>query len=203
MTELKVLGHAAVVLTAASGARLLIDPYESGGFGGKMAYPPIEERVGAVVCTHAHADHAATHALSGAPVELLGDASWEGFEVTRHAVMHDEYEGRRRGGAVDMVCVEVDGWRVLHGSDVGESPRAGVIEAVGPVDVWLVPVGGFFTIGAAQAWEWSRRLGARWVVPVHYDTPWCGLGLRGVENFVAYGVQGLRQIAVGETWDLR
>lgn len=202
MTELKILGHAAVVITATDGARLLLDPFESGGFGGKMAYPPIEERVGAVVCTHEHADHAATHALPGAPVVLEGDASWGPFEITRHTVWHDEYEGRRRGGAVDLVCVEVDGVRLLHGSDVGESPRPDVIEAVGRVDVWLVPVGGFFTIGAAQAWEWSRRLGARWVVPVHHDTPWCGLGLRGVEGFLAYGLGSVREVGVGETWDV-
>jgi len=35
----------------------------------------------------------------------------------------------------------------------------------------FVPVGGGPTIGAAQAAEIAQRLGARWIVPMHYRTP--------------------------------
>ncbi len=85
-----------------------------------------------------------------------------------------------------MLCIEVDGWRILHASDVGQAPTPQLMRRCGEVDVALVPVGGFFTIGAAQAREWSRRLGATWVIPTHYRTEGCGLEqMRGVDGFYA------------------
>ena len=42
------------------------------------------------------------------------------------------------------------------------------------VDLAFVPVGDGPTIGAAQARELADRIGARWVVPMHYRTPRIG-----------------------------
>jgi L-ascorbate metabolism protein UlaG (beta-lactamase superfamily) len=183
---LRSLGHAMVLVESASGERLLIDPCPDGALGGQLRYGALPQGVRWVVCTHAHGDHAGVSSVPGAP-QLVERGSAGAFEVERVAAWHDEYGGRRRGGAVDMVVVEVDGWRIAHLSDVGQSPSTAQIEALGRVDVAVVPVGGFYTIGAAQAWEWAQRLGAGWVIPAHYKTERCGLGLRGVEVFEAWG----------------
>ncbi len=185
--SLELLGHAALIIESRDGSRLLIDPYESGGFGGKMAYAPITRRIDFVACTHDHLDHCAWHMLEGDP-EVLDDSPHQmagPFDVRRHTLEHDEYGGRRFGGEVDALRVEVDGVVYLHLSDVGHSPGIEDIEALRGVDVLCVPVGGFYTIGATQAMEWCERLGARVVVPMHYRTPDCGLPIDGVEYFLA------------------
>ena len=44
------------------------------------------------------------------------------------------------------------------------------IDAIGPVDVLLVPVGGFFTIDASGATEVMEQLQPRVTIPMHYKT---------------------------------
>ena len=182
--NIHLLGHAAVALEDARGT-LIIDPFESGGFGGAMAYPPISMRADWVVCTHEHLDHCAVHTLPGAP-ERVEQGCFGPFEIARVRAEHDEYGGRRRGGSVDLLEVRWGERRVVHLSDVGHSPRREQVERLRGADVLLVPAGGFFTIGAAQAREWAQRLAPRWVIPVHYKTPSCQLRLRGVECVEAY-----------------
>lgn len=183
--RLSLLGHAAVLLESSSGQTLLVDPYESGGYGGAVGYAPIQVSVDFVTCTHDHLDHAATHTL-GEGVREVAEGRAGDFVVTRYACWHDEYEGRRRGGAVDILEIEVDGVRVVHASDVGQAPDAEVVRALRAPDVLLVPTGGFYTIGSAQAWEWTERLAPRWVIPIHYKTEACGFGIDGLEVFESY-----------------
>lgn len=184
--ELRFLGHAAMRLRARDGTTLLIDPYNPGGFGGRMGYAPIPYRADAVVCSHGHADHAALGDLKNTPHLMQGDEVFGPFAVRRHRACHDEYGGRRRGGAVDILEICVDGRRVVHLSDVGHSPTPELVEALRAPDMLCVPVGGNFTIGAAQAFEWWQRLGPRRCVPIHAKTPRCGLDLLPSTIFEAY-----------------
>lgn len=184
--EARFYGHAAVMLTGEEGTSLLIDPYNPGGFDGAIAYPPIEDEPDAVVCSHDHLDHCAVDDLVNDPVRLEGDARFGPFEVRRHSAYHDEYGGRRRGGAVDILEIRVDGLCLVHLSDVGHSPSPDLVESLAGCDVVFLPVGGYYTIGAAQGFEWWRRLAPRRVVPVHYGTDRCGLPIRPRRIFDTY-----------------
>src|SRR5690554_399356 len=184
--ELRFLGHAAMRLRAGDQTTLMIDPYNPGGYGGRMGYAPIPYKADAVVCSHAHADHAAVEDLPTTPLLIEGDADFGPFSVRRHPAFHDEYGGRRRGGAVDILEIRVDGRRIVHLSDVGHSPTPALIEALWAPDILCVPVGGNFTIGAAQAFEWWQRLAPVRCVPIHAKTARCRLELQGSEVFEAY-----------------
>lgn len=195
--EVRFLGHAAVLLTSRDGTTLLVDPYNPGGFSGRMAYGPIRHRADAVVCSHDHLDHCAVDDLPNDPYRVDGDGQFGPFEVWRHRACHDEYGGRRRGGEVDVLDIAVDGLRVVHLSDVGHSPTRALVDALRGPDALLVPVGGFYTIGAAQAFEWTRRLAPRRVIPVHYRTERCTLTLRPRQGFEAYWATGIEADAAG------
>src|SRR5699024_9513287 len=52
--------------------------------------------------------------------------------------------------------------------DLGHEPDEEQYAAIGAPDVLFIPVGGYFTIDAAQARAIAGRIGARITVPMHY-----------------------------------
>lgn len=185
--HIRFLGHACLLLTADDHTTLLIDPYNPGGFDGKMAHAPIPYRADFVVCTHDHLDHSAIHDLPTPHPQQIFDGPAGPFQIHRFQAEHDEHGGRHRGGFVDIIRLTADNLRLVHLSDVGHSPTADLLDAIGPVDILFVPTGGFFTIGAAQAHEWCQRTGARLILPIHYQNARCTLPLLPLEIFSAHG----------------
>jgi L-ascorbate metabolism protein UlaG (beta-lactamase superfamily) len=95
-------------------------------------------------------------------------------EVIAIASEHDERAGTERG-ANTILVFELDGTRVCHFGDFGQSVlRDEQVEAIGGVDLLFVPVGGGPTTGAHEAATIVESLSPRWVVPMHYRTPRIG-----------------------------
>ncbi|GEM_PF-1306770 len=178
-------GHAAIGVETLSGETLIFDPYRSGGFGGKMAYRPIEGEWDWVVITHNHDDHAAIDTLSGALKNDPGSLM-EAFQCQIYPLSHDEYEGARFGGEVGVRILNIDGFRVCHLSDVGQAPPPEWFASLDHIDVCFLPVGGFFTIGPLQGLEWYRALSPTILIPIHYKTDSVDLPLEPVEHFLSY-----------------
>jgi L-ascorbate metabolism protein UlaG (beta-lactamase superfamily) len=87
---------------------------------------------------------------------------------------HDPAAGTQRGPNTIFVF-DFDGVRTAHFGDFGQPAlRDEQAKAIGTVELLFVPVGGGPTIGPDEAAEIARRLGARWVVPMHYRTPRIG-----------------------------
>lgn len=180
--KIQFFGHATLGIWSKDGSSLIVDPYESGSYDGRIAYTPITEHFNYGVSSHAHDDHNAFHAVA---CEKVVESGLHGpFEIRRVTLMHDEYDGARFGGGVDALVITCDGLTVVHLSDVGHEPSTDKIQAIGVPDILLVPVGGFYTIGAHQALSWTRRLKARCVIPIHFTTPACTLPIRSVEPFL-------------------
>lgn len=173
-------GHAAVGLTAERSPRpgfsILFDPYEPGGFGGRIAYPPIEGRFDpdVIVVTHAHADHCHTSPWPGVPV-VTADVDTELLPVAWTRCAHDAFDGKLRGGHTGVARVEIDGVRVVHTGDLGELPAPATLALWRPCDLLLVAAGGYYTLGPAAAVELSRRLQATVTLPLHTRTALCTL----------------------------
>lgn len=184
--ELAFFGHAAVGIESRDGTRLLVDPFETGGLAGAITYDSIRWEADWVLCTHDHADHSAVGAVAGRPKRVGERVRVGPFEIGRFPFDHDEYDGERFGGSVDVVSISVDGYRIVHASDVGQSAGGSLPAELREPDVLFVPTGGFYTAGPAQAFEWVRRVRAQCVVPTHYDTAGIELPLFGLEAFLAY-----------------
>ena len=116
---------------------------------------------------------------------------------------HDEAAGTERGPNTIFVF-ELDGLRVAHFGDFGQRRlREEQAAAIGAVDLLILPVGGGPTIGAAQAGAIVARLGARWVVPMHYRTARADFLPETEEEFVAQMPQAARfEASFFETADL-
>ena len=183
-TTLEWIGHAAVLVTAADGTRILFDPYESGGFDGRIAYAPIEQRVEVVVVTHDHLDHCHVTPANGEPhiVDRTCRVGDLGFVTV--LADHDD-RGGAISGQVRVTAVEVDGLRIVHLSDLGVPlGRAQVAALGGRPDLVLAPVGGTYTVDALGAAVTIARLAPAAAVPIHYLTPRCTLPMAPVEPFL-------------------
>ena len=173
--ELTWWGHSMFVLTAADGTRILLDPY------GEIGYrlPTAEELAPDVVTvSHEHPDHNNV-ALGGDATVLRGltDDGWasidETFGDTRIFsidAFHDNSEGSERGRNAIFV-IETAGLRIAHLGDLGPSELTQAqLDALGQIDVLLIPTGGIFTIDADGATSIVTQIGPRIVVPMHYKT---------------------------------
>jgi L-ascorbate metabolism protein UlaG (beta-lactamase superfamily) len=174
-------GQSAFALAGEQGS-VFIDPFGDispmADRGVQFEYPPIEGvEADVVLVTHEHLDHNGAETIGGDPVVLRATAGRHESpigKVTGVASEHDAAAGTERGPNTIFVF-ELDGVRVAHFGDFGQrSLRDEQAEAIGEVDLLIIPVGGGPTIDAAQAAEIVERLRPRWVVPMHYRTPKIG-----------------------------
>ena len=188
--KVKWLGHAAFLITADDGTRVITDPYARQG--DRLTYDDIAEAADIVLVSHDHFDHNNVAAVRGSPqvVKGAGSHTVKGIEFKGVAAYHDEAQGSQRGTNT-IFCFTLDGIRVCHLGDLGHALTAQQMADIGQVDVLLIPVGGVFTIDAAAATQVCERLNPRVVVPMHFKTPKCTFLTGAVEDFTR-GKPGVR-----------
>ena len=175
------LGHAKFLLELENGLRIVTDPYDD-----QSGYPVTPVAADAVLVSHNHHDHCAVETIAGSPrivrepgaVTLAPDV-----QITAISAYHDDAHGAKRGNTL-LFLVEAEGLRVAHLGDLGHSLTDAQRRALSPVDVLLLPVGGFFTIDAPTAKQVAEDVQARIIVPMHYRTQWtAGWPIGPLEDF--------------------
>ena len=169
-------GQSAFLLTGEH--TVFIDPFgvmnRLSAQGLQFDYPPIEGvEAEVLLVTHEHGDHNAVEVIGGSPVTLrsrAGTLESPLGDVTAVASEHDDVAGTKRGSNTIFVFT-LDGLRVAHFGDFGQSElRAEQANAIGEVDVLILPVGAGPTVGGEPAAAIVRRLRPRLVIPMHYRT---------------------------------
>jgi L-ascorbate metabolism protein UlaG (beta-lactamase superfamily) len=157
-----------------------IDPF--GSFAGQLAerglvfdYPPVAvDRADVLLITHEHGDHNAAEVVGGNPITIRSTAGTIESpigDVVAIASEHDAAAGTTRGPNT-IFCFTLESLRFCHLGDFGQPAlRPEQREAIGDVDVLLMPVGGGPTIGGAEAAALVREVAPCLVVPMHYRTP--------------------------------
>ncbi len=183
--KVKWYGHAAFNLTSDEGRRLIIDPYEPGGFGGALSYGPIRDEADIVLVSHDHADHNYIQGLLGRPQVIKGKGIhyYKDWPIRGIPSFHDEGKGTQRGENT-IFCFILDEIRVCHLGDLGHVPTEEQTLQIGSVDLLLIPVGGVYTIDPAQASKTLEKIKPKLAIPMHYKTPRCGFPLASVEEFI-------------------
>ena len=149
------LGHACFLLES-GGYRVVLDPYDV------ETYPELRVCAHAVLCSHEHRDHCFSSAVT-----LLRDGKQSPFTVGTVDTFHDEKQGALRGGN-KMHILRAEGLTVVHAGDLGHELDDAQLAAVKHCDALLLPVGGYYTVDAREAFAIAERIAPRCVVPMHY-----------------------------------
>ena len=178
--KIKYLAHAAFLITSENGTRIVTDPYQTSD---GLKHGAIKETADIVTASHDHGDHNNIAAVKGSPQVVKTGGDVKGIKIKAVPTAHDDKNGSQRGKNT-IFCFEVDGVNVCHAGDLGHELSADHVKAIGKVDVLMIPVGGFFTIDAAQASRVADSLEALVIVPMHYKTPKLGFDIATVEPFL-------------------
>ena len=169
--QLKWYGQSCFLMTSQAGTRVLMDP-----FGKGLGYKVPQVQADIVTTSHDHFDHNNIAAVKGNffHIDTRGVYTHKDIGINGVLTCHDKVQGARRGSNV-VFTFSVDGLYVCHCGDLGHVLTPEQVNGIGKVDVLLVPVGGSFTINAAEALEVRRQLNPTITIPMHYRTHTLGL----------------------------
>jgi L-ascorbate metabolism protein UlaG (beta-lactamase superfamily) len=200
--KIKWYGHSAFLITSDQGAKIIIDPYEPGAFGGQLSYGKIKDQVDIVLTSHDHADHNYTKDLPGTPqiVKGSGSKTAKGISMKGISTYHDPSQGSERG-ANTIFTLKIDNIQLCHLGDLGHLLSDKELAEIGPVDILLIPVGGFFTIDPKEATRVAEQIKPKILIPMHFKTAKCGFPIAPVEDFLKGKTNTKRPKASEATFD--
>ncbi len=191
--EITWLGHSCFRLRDRA-ATVVTDPY---GKDIGLILPRV--RADIVTISHDADDHNYVKGVRGDFRVLAGPGE---YEVSSVFVTGLELRGSKKkevavGPRNTVFLFEFDDLTVCHLGDLNIVPtQAQVEEALGAVDVLLIPVGGEETLNASQASEVVSLLEPHIVIPMHYHVPEVTMNLDPVGKFLKE--MGLDKVAPQE-----
>ena len=176
------LGHSSFCLTESTGTTVVTDPFDP--YVG-ISMPEISADI--VTTSHLHKDHSSISLVGGNPIVIDKTGLFEvkGVHVFGIESFHDDEMGAKRGLNV-VFKFRIDGVNVCHMGDIGQECTPELVDAIGPVDVLLLPVGGNYTIDGERAKEYVDRLMPDIVVPMHYKSKGVEFDIDKVDAFLKY-----------------
>jgi L-ascorbate metabolism protein UlaG (beta-lactamase superfamily) len=189
--EVRFLGHACFTLSD-GGTTVLIDPFLTGN--PKAAIAADDVTAEAILLTHGHADHigdtVAIAQRTGAPVvaitELAGEIGEEGVDVHNPNLggtvkfdwgwvklvpaWHTSTTPKGTVNTPAGLLINFQDTIVYH---LGDTCLFSDLQLVGkraPIDIALMCIGGHFTMDSTDAVDAAQLVGARTIIPCHYDT---------------------------------
>ncbi len=183
--EITWFGHSCFRLMERGLASVVTDPYDD-----SLGYPSLKLKADIVTVSHAAPGHDNVDAVKGEKRALMGPGEYEigGVFVTGIPTNRSDGDKKKgKGGEAKTNTVYVfdyDGITVCHLGDLDHVPTQSQIEALGAVNVALVPVGGGGGLNAAQAAEVISLIEPSLVVPMHYRTDSGSSSLDPVSKFL-------------------
>ncbi len=181
--EITWYGHSCFRLTERGMATVVVDPFDSKATG----YSPLKLKADIVTVSHDAPGHNFVEAVKGTSHVIKGPGEFEiGGVFITGVQTNGSGSGKKAKDQVrnTLYVFDYDGLTVAHLGDLQQVPTQAEIEALGTVNVALVPVGGGSGLNAAKAAEVISLIEPNIVVPMHYATPDAKVTLESLNKFL-------------------
>lgn len=173
-------GHSCFRIEAKEGS-ILIDP-----FGKEVGLRPPKIKDDLVLVSHGHYDHSNTQEAGPESfiIDHPGEYERKGIHVQGIPSFHDKVQGAERG-LNTIYVIKAEDMTICHLGDFGQEKLDDAqVEAIGDVDVLMVPVGGTYTTDAKEAAAVVSQVEPKIIIPMHYKLPGLKVEVDGPEKFV-------------------
>jgi len=189
------IGHACFLIEGQD-MTVMTDPYDA-----HIPYKAPSFPADVVTVSHEHSDHNAVDRVLSSPEVVRGPGKHmvHGIKFTGISTFHDEERGKKRGENT-IFTFTIDGINLAHFGDLGHMPNAEQLAQLTDAEVVMIPVGGYFTIDAAQAADIVAQLPhIKVILPMHYKTDVLGADfpIDPVDKFINR-MQNIKQIGSSE-----
>lgn len=178
--EITWYGHSCFRLTERNYATVVTDPFDNK----KVGYDALKLKADIVTISHDAPGHGNSDAVKGASHILTGPGEFEIGGVFITAVQTAGGKKSKDKIRNTLYVFDYEGLTVAHLGDMQDAPTQSEVEALGTVNVLLIPVGGGGSLNAAKAAEVVSMLEPNIVIPMHYSTPNSKLSLDSLNKFL-------------------
>lgn len=175
--ELTWYGLSCFRMTERNQSTVVTDPYED-----SVGLPALKLKADILTISHDAPGHNNEEGVSGHRHALRGPGEYEigGVFIRGIATPRKNSDEKRNV----IFVYEYTGLNVAHLGDLDKVPTQSQIDALGEVNVLIIPVGGGNTLNASQAAELVSMLEPNVVVPMHYHMPQLNFSLGELDRFL-------------------
>lgn len=179
--EITWYGHSCFRLAERGKATVVTDPYDHTTIG----YQPLKLKANIVTISHEAPGHSFLDGVKGGYHLINGPGEYEIGGVFITGVQTNGFDKKSSNEPRNTLYVfDYDSVTVAHLGDLQHVPNQTDIEALGNIQILLVPVGGGTGLTPTKAVEVVSLLEPAIVIPMHYGTPETIIKLEPVNKFL-------------------
>jgi L-ascorbate metabolism protein UlaG (beta-lactamase superfamily) len=179
--EITWYGHTCFRFMERGMASVVSDPYDHAELG----YAPLKLKADITTISREKAGHNYIAAVKSDPYVIKGPGEYEIGGVFITAIQTNG-TNRNKDSATrnTLYVIDFNGLTVVHLGSLNRVPSQTQVEALGHVNIALVPVGGGSGLNAANAAEVISLLEPNIVIPMHYAVPGSQVKLDPLSKFL-------------------
>jgi len=178
--RIKYFGHSSFLIET-NGIKILTDPYDP-SLGYEVNFPEVD----VVTISHEHFDHNAVNFVPKYSYVLRGEVDKTISSVKFESIyaFHDKKSGKERG-KINIFKIISEDISIVHFGDLGDTRFDETQKKfLKGSNIFLIPVGGFYTIGPDEAHEIIDQFKPNIAIPMHYKLKGLTLNILGVDEFL-------------------